>query len=160
MPGDNHATSSMTQCYQQYCNEHNMHANVWKHPNHCKNVNIACSNVSNNLTMTTVHTTVCLERMATNNSPVPSVTLCVHCYDSPLFFSSRLIISFLVITLSFHVIGLLTHLLFVISSFYPLHQTSLYHSHLLICTSLWFHHIPLAFILLCYYFRPFQVSGI
>ena len=65
------------------------------------------------------------------------------CYDLPLFLLFLgLILSFLAITCPSHVIGPLSPLVFIIASFHPLPQTSITHSHLLICTSSWFHHIP------------------
>ena len=60
----------------------------------------------------------------------------------PYSFLSWTHLFFSVITHPLHIIGPLTPLVFIITSFHLLLWTSLTHSWLLICTSLWFHHIP------------------
>ena len=70
-------------------------------------------------------------------------TLVPHpCYDSPLFFSFGLLLSFLAITHPSHVISPLTTLVFIIASFYSILQTSLTQPCLLLCASLQFHCLP------------------
>ena len=64
------------------------------------------------------------------------------CYDSPLSFVSWTYLFFSVITHPFHIISPLTTFVFIITSFHPILQTSMTHSHLLIWTSSRFHHIP------------------
>ena len=61
---------------------------------------------------------------------------------SPILLFLRPVFSFLMITHPLHIIGLLTPLVFIITPFHLLPQTSLTHSWLLICTSLQFHCIP------------------
>ena len=73
-------------------------------------------------------------------------------YFAPILFSLRLIFSFLMITHPFHVISLLTLLVFIIASFHPLLWTSLTHSCSLIYASSRFHCIPSDSI--CFFITP------
>ena len=66
--------------------------------------------------------------------------LCLLWFTPILFFG--LIFSFLAITHPSHVIGPLTTLVFIITSFHPIPHTSMTHLCLHVCTSLRFHHIP------------------